>query len=371
MTVLFTDSFTRADSSSTGTGWVLSIGWTDQLGILSNQASEVNLGNRAGSQYTAITWPNDHYSKALCVTNPAFFWGVKAREVTSGTLRNYYSAGQDDNDFGGGITTTRLMKEVANVVSSLGTGTAGMAAGKTITCQTQGTTITMFVNGVQDISVTDSSLASGAAGLGANHSVANVAMFDDFEGGDLNSVTSKFPLPRIRPAAPGSPLWFAWITRPRVSVGQFVNLVSYSYAPSGGLIFGGTAPVLKGKVYPVSGGITFGGAAPVLKGKVYPVSGGIVFGGAAPVLKGKVYPVSGGFVLGGAAPVLKGKVYPVSGGFVFGGTAPVLKGKVYTVSGGLNFGGGGLSTYTFSGNPAPVFSLHRMKTKSPGLLMGS
>ena len=76
---------------------------------------------------------------------------------------------------------------------------------------------------------------------------------------------------------------------------------TFSYQPSGGIVFSGVAPVSKSNAYSPSGGIIFSGSAALAKVKNYAPSGGIVFGGTAALAKTKAYQPSGGIVFGGAA----------------------------------------------------------------------
>lgn len=119
---------------------------------------------------------------------------------------------------------------------------------------------------------------------------------------------------------------------------------TYTYTPSGGITFAGTAPVERSKVPQISGGITFGGAAatsfhPGVTTYTYTGSGGIVFSGAAPVFRTKIPQISGGITWGGTAPVNRAKVPVVSGGITFSGSAIVQRSKVPQITGGITFGG--------------------------------
>lgn len=129
---------------------------------------------------------------------------------------------------------------------------------------------------------------------------------------------------------------------------------TWTYAPSGGVTLGGTAPLLRTKVHTSSGGVTLAGTA-ATDGKhnyAYTSSGGLTVAGTAPVLKGKVYAPSGGIAIAGTAPLLKGKVYGVSGGVTLAGAATTSYGVAgatsypYQPSGGIALAGAATTTAT-------------------------
>lgn len=186
MSVLATDTFTRADAVTLGANWALPQGVGSWLGVFSNQVeTEGPSGQRAGGQYTAVTVPNDQYSQIVVVTNPSGAGGPFARGITSGGARNRYQAGQASAEFGGAITVSRVWKEIANVNTSLGTGSTSLAAGQTWYLEVQGTTLIMKINGGTEITVTDAALASGQFGIYAEAAASGVGLYDTWEGGDF------------------------------------------------------------------------------------------------------------------------------------------------------------------------------------------
>lgn len=88
--------------------------------------------------------------------------------------------------------------------------------------------------------------------------------------------------------------------------------VTYTYLPTGGITFAGTAPRLYAKTFNVSGGVVFGGAATTTHATVftYVATGGLVFAGVAPHSRTKAYQPIGNILFDGAA----GTLYTSAGG---------------------------------------------------------
>lgn len=198
MSILASDAFTRANATTLGANWTQAKGMSGSLGVESNAADMGNAGagNRAGSYYSAVAFPNDQYSQALISALCSSEGGITVRSITSGTQRNQYIAGVDPNDFGG-ATTFRILKHVANVVTSLGTSATAAAAGQTWYLEAQGTSLVAKQNGTSTITLTDASLTAGAAGLFAAHNVDNVALYDDWVGGDFVATGPPPPFPPV------------------------------------------------------------------------------------------------------------------------------------------------------------------------------
>lgn len=188
MAVLATDNFTRGNSATLGGLWATAKGVSESLGILTNQAEFITAGNTEGNYYSGVTAPNDQYSKAVAATLLNYWQGVTVRSITSGTTRNAYVAGLDVGDFGGSATLSRVWKEIANVTTSLGTGATVLATGQTWEHDAQGTGLKMFINGVQEISVSDGALTAGQFGIqGFATGAGGIGIFSNWEGGDFLS----------------------------------------------------------------------------------------------------------------------------------------------------------------------------------------
>lgn len=98
---------------------------------------------------------------------------------------------------------------------------------------------------------------------------------------------------------------------------------TYTYSPTGGVQFSGTAVIVKTKIGAVSGGVTFAGGV-YSKSKIGLTSGGVVLAGDAPRNKGKVPVLSGGYVLSGTVQIVRTKVAQSSGEVALSGNATTL-----------------------------------------------
>lgn len=184
-----TDIFNSADAPTLGANWLRLKGETNDLGIFSNQADVGTAAADCGNAYDgAINWPNDQYAQvkfAALGSSETLLW-VRGEAVT-GITKNGYQGGTDFGNEGNQFTV--ILKRVASAWTELANlGSAGIAAGDTVYLEVKGSapgTIKLFVNGIEKLSVTDSSISSGKPGLSAIHSAGDVALFDDFEAGDF------------------------------------------------------------------------------------------------------------------------------------------------------------------------------------------
>ena len=194
-TQLESDPFTRADNTTLNDAshaWAIYKGASDTLGIFSNQVdvSVINTRNAMGN--AQVTWPNDQYAQAKIVLVSSQETYVTLRgETASGTTRNWYAAGDAIGNRGDHITSLR--KYLANVESEIAnSGSVDISAGVTVYAEVTGsspvTVGPVKVNEVQKIAgTTDASspLTAGKPGLHTFHTTGDVAIFDDFVGGDF------------------------------------------------------------------------------------------------------------------------------------------------------------------------------------------
>lgn len=188
MTALATDNFNRADAGTLGSNWGMYQGMPNPQGIFSNTADLTVASNRNSGFYDGgVTWPNDQYAQAKVITMPdaTGTWAVVVRgEAVSGGQRTLYAAGVSQGDFGN--TFTSIWKFVANVQTGLAnSGVTDIGVGKIVRLEAVGTTLTCYVDGVQKVQFTDSSIASGKPGIYSVHNAIDVGLFDDFEAGDF------------------------------------------------------------------------------------------------------------------------------------------------------------------------------------------
>ncbi len=177
----YTDNFNRSNGGL-GSNWTEqnSSSWSvEGNGVVCNSAVE------CAARYSAGTFANDQYAQLKLTTyNPSWMYlGVTVR--ASGT-NNWYGA-----YVGGSGSTYELMlfKMVAGTWTQLGSTYSGSwAANDVIRVEANGTTIRALQNGTSRISVTDSALTSGQAGLtGYGPIDPSLLKGDDWEGGDLST----------------------------------------------------------------------------------------------------------------------------------------------------------------------------------------
>lgn len=158
--ILASDSF-DTDGATLGANWSNnSISTTFQrvTGL-----ATVNGSTDAAARYSGITWPNDQrcsviHNKVLTSGGLGAGYGCTVRTSTSGTTVTYYR-------FVCSTAGWELGKKIADAFTSLATSTTACANGDVTDLQAVGTTLTAYINNVLVTTKTDSSIASGAAGI--------------------------------------------------------------------------------------------------------------------------------------------------------------------------------------------------------------
>lgn len=182
-----TDDFNRADNTSLGANWTtVSTGGFDATGfqIVSNAAQPEQLTGDDLELYTGSTFADDQYAQAkvtVTSTGSNAGLGVVVRGATNGSCyRAVVSKAASNN--------VSLFKFVAGAGTNLGNRTTTWVDGDTLRIEVQGTTITLYQNGVAlGATFSDSALASGAPGISHSTSITSGSL-DDFAAGDLNAV---------------------------------------------------------------------------------------------------------------------------------------------------------------------------------------
>ena len=182
-----TDTFTDTDGvqiANHGTGWTLLNGG-DIQGDLDIQSN--SLASDAASQNGIAFWDNDafnadHYSKAtiVAITSASVYIGVTTRcsSPSSTWLFNVHSGNSYIDEWVNGTYT------------GLASSTDTIVVNDVIRMEAEGTTVRCKVNDVEIMSVTDTSLTTGAAGVGG-HSDGATTRLDNWEGGNLGVVAGK------------------------------------------------------------------------------------------------------------------------------------------------------------------------------------
>lgn len=180
---LASDAFTRADAANLGANWTAKNGGQTP-GIFSNAVDVTVTGDQNIAYYNAVTWPNDQYSQATVVAgtaaNRAVAVGVR---LQAGADRNGYYCGYDRSQTGD--ANRRLWKFTGgtSVWQELAVDPVDIVATEVIKCQIVGTTLKLFVNAVERLSVTVTDYASGNAGIYLDNAAQNVALLDTWSGG--------------------------------------------------------------------------------------------------------------------------------------------------------------------------------------------
>jgi len=172
----FTDDFNRADGS-VGASWTQVSGtWT----IASNRLSPGTTGT--GLVLTAVTAmaTNDNSAQATIAVTAAASQGVWCRG-NSGITQGYLWR----NDG----TTWTLFSVLGGSFTSIGTFAAAAVSGDVAKVQAVGSTIKGFVNGVQQVSVTNTVVTTGTS-VGIRSDGASALRYDDFTGADVTSGTT-------------------------------------------------------------------------------------------------------------------------------------------------------------------------------------
>lgn len=185
MSLPATDNFNRANSGTLGSNWTeqdaAGTGSTNQ--IVSNQATGSGSRDFTRAFWNADVFGNDQYSQSLLAAcNDYMYLSVRA-SGTGASGANHYVLVMNN-----GAGQSFIQKVVAGSLTTLASGLTNFnASGDSGKIGVVGTTITVYRDtgsGFVSIgSVTDSSLASGSAGLG-NAQVTN-CIHDNWQGDNI------------------------------------------------------------------------------------------------------------------------------------------------------------------------------------------
>jgi hypothetical protein len=186
---IITDNFNRTNADALGTsseGWT----WNEFIGDLDIVSNAVVPQVAGGGQDTAMAESDlssaDHYSQAVITLGASFHYvGVIARKHN--TAETYYIGYGESNG-------SCLVDKVINGVQTFLNSGSGMANG-TIKLSANGSSIKFYVNGVEQISFTDTSITGNVRG-GIFGYIGSGCTLDDFQAADLggNAVLGNAPL---------------------------------------------------------------------------------------------------------------------------------------------------------------------------------
>lgn len=172
----FSDDFNRADSSSLGAGWVeVSGDWS----IVSNQLSPGAAGGTIILRAATAMAGSDHYAQFTIAATAAASQGIWCRGNLTGGLTSGYLWRNDGSSWD-------LFSVVGGSFTVIGSYAAAAAPGDVGRVQAVGSTIKALVNGVERVSVTDTSVPTGAS-VGIRSESAGAIRFDDFAAADVTS----------------------------------------------------------------------------------------------------------------------------------------------------------------------------------------
>jgi hypothetical protein len=182
MAVLASDSFNRADETPIGGNWTLdqanvaNLSGNVQVWVFASGASDVT-----NARWNALTWPNDQWSQATQVAlGGSGNNGVAVRIQTSGRGAYHFAPRTAGN---GGYLLERLNTDTSKTTVASNAGIGGVA-GDVVYMQVIGSSFDCRQNGVSRMTGTDSTFASGAAGLSGFVS-SDGYQTDDWSGGDF------------------------------------------------------------------------------------------------------------------------------------------------------------------------------------------
>lgn len=171
-----TDNFNRADGSP-GANWTANVGAAGDYLIDTNKIKAAHSGY-GSMYYSGAAFANDQTSELLITATSGGYIGVACR--VSAAANTWYGFILDG-------TNTERFKYVAGTGTSMGSSPTTVTAGDTLKIGAVGTDITYYKNGSAVASVTDSSIASGYAGIGG-FGFASTGMGDDWAGLDVGGV---------------------------------------------------------------------------------------------------------------------------------------------------------------------------------------
>ena len=181
-TTVYTDNFNRTNGALT-TPWTQSssAGGTVVPTITSNQVGNSG-GNTARALYNSALSADQFCQFTIASYDAANTRSILASVRSSLTANTSYSAEVYDNN-GAGQYQIRILKLVAGTGTVIGAAvTLGSSfAGKVLRCEVQGTTIRALLDGVVQVTATDSAITSGLPAFDA----PTGAKLDDWSAGTI------------------------------------------------------------------------------------------------------------------------------------------------------------------------------------------
>lgn len=183
MAIIASDSFVRANAGTLGANWTTQTDSTDTgvIGITSNAAVPTASGNNSASYFSAATFPANQYAQCIVsgTGGATTHGGGPATRMSSG---NYYQMFLNLNQ---SPALPQLQKLVGGTFSAIGTGTARGGSGSLARLESIRSVHTGYIDGVQVFQFSDSSLATGTAGICEFFGASTTVALNSWEAGDL------------------------------------------------------------------------------------------------------------------------------------------------------------------------------------------
>jgi hypothetical protein len=126
------------------------------------------------------SWDSTHSSQAVVQEGSGAYREVSVRVRCQSGAQSYYAGGMEN--FNLGSQKYRIWKVVAGTPTSLiEHATQDLAASDVVLLTVNGTTLTLFVDAVQVLTITDASLSGGTPGIGCGNG-GTVDAWDNWEG---------------------------------------------------------------------------------------------------------------------------------------------------------------------------------------------
>lgn len=172
MTVL-TENFNKADSDILGPN----LSWTEISGdwdVVSNECHKVaNVTSTEYCRAESDLASSNNYCQAKLTQAANVFSGPCCR--FSSSANTFYATYTRSSDM-------MITKFIAGVQTDLASGGAGYTQNSTVKVEANGSTIKAYKDAVEQVSVTDTSIATGLRGGLMSY---NLGQFDDWEAGDI------------------------------------------------------------------------------------------------------------------------------------------------------------------------------------------
>lgn len=196
---LGTDDFHRADANPIGSPWsrFSTSGGFSAAQIVSDVLEGTALGVNTDSFYNAISWPDDQWSEVVLGnvdTSGVMYAGIILRASESGALTSYRLFAKISS---GRVADLTIQKALAGSFSQLADVAGLVSPGDVLTGSAIGDSISLYQNGNLLLTVQDSDIPSGGAGLLVNPDSASLSSvtLTSWRGGGV----------QVAPTPPGPP----------------------------------------------------------------------------------------------------------------------------------------------------------------------